>query len=359
MKFNISTALLQTVSNKLVKAVSMKDTVPSLRCFFIVANKDLRMVRITAGDGAVYLEKDMEGIEIEEAGEVLVDGRDFTKLIGKITVENIILSFKDNKVEVRAGKSKFVLKTQDPKNYVFPEDVRFDIEGVSLVLPEFKNALKLAAITTSKNATEIYYTGFMVGPEIMSTNRNNTTIYDMPLVGDHLLFNPDFVKIIWDLDGDTAKMSYTEDFVEITTPGTRVLGNLLAGQEHFLPAEEYDEAFNHENSATVSKKDLLPILDRAMVFMEKTGAINMKFREDGVVECVLVGVLETDTYEEMRYVGSLTMSVNASLGMLFEICSAIENEDDTIQIKLTADEGAPMLIVSDKYRAYLAMMNVN
>lgn len=358
MKFSITTALLQAVSNKLIKAVSTKDITPSLRCFLIVANQEAKKVRITAGDGAVYLEKDMEGIVVEEQGEILVDGREFTRLVNKITAETVTISLKENKIEVKAGKSKFTLKTQDPTNYIFPEDIRFDIDNVELILPEFKNALKLASITVSRNATEIHYTGYLIGPEIMSSNRNNTTIYDMPLVGDRLLLNPDVVKIIQDLDGDVAKFAYTPDFVELKTPGTRVLGNLLAGEDHFVPGSVYDETFSHELIATVNKKELIPILDRAMVFMEKTGAINLTFREDGVLECRLVGVLETDTYEELKYNGKINSSVNASLGMLFDICNSVENETDTIDIRLTEEKDNPILVQSGKYRAYMATMRI-
>lgn len=351
MKLEISTPLIQAVSNKLVKAVSTKDIIPSLKNFlFQVTEKN---VHIIAGDSATYLEKDIPCNTITEVGDFSIDGRDFTKLIGKINSETIILEIKDNKLNIRAGKSKFNLQTIDVEEYVYPENLISDVTGIKIILPEIKRALKLAAITVSKNATEVYFTGYKIGKKLMTTNRNNLTIYDLDVCEDDLLLTQDLVDLINDLDGETAELSYTSDFLEIKTEGTRILGNLLSGLENF-PANDLLESFVYDKLAVVSKKDLIPILDRAMIFVEALGAVELVFKEK-VIECKLVGVTTVDTYEEIPYEGSVNISIKVNVGMLYQIASSI----DTEKLELHVDTSeTPLLIKSGPYQSLMASMAV-
>lgn len=352
MKLEISTPLMQAVSNKLVKAVSTKDIIPSLKNFLIkVEGKNIHMV---AGDSATYLEKDIGCNSIQEGGIVSVDGKDFTKLIGKINSETIILeTTDDNRLRIKAGKSKFHLKTIDADEYVYPDDLVPDVEDLQISLPVLKRALKLASITLSKNQTEVYFTGYKIGPQLMTTNRNNLTIYDVKICDEDLLLTQDLVNLINDLDGETAIISYTSDFLEIKTEGTRVLGNLLCGLENF-PPNDVLSTFEYDKIAVVSKKALLPVLDRALIFVEALGAVELVFK-DKVIECKLVGTTDTDTYEEIPYDGNVDTSIKVNVGMLYQIASALDTE--TLELHV-ADSESPLLIQSGLYRALLASMTV-
>lgn len=352
MKLEISTPLMQAVNNKLVKAVSTKDIIPSLKNFLIKAEG--KNIHIVAGDSATYLEKDIGCNAITEEGVVSIDGKDFTKLIGKINSETIILeTTDDNRLRIKAGKSKFHLKTIDADEYVYPEDLVPDVADIEINLPTLKRALKLASITLSKNQTEVYFTGYKIGPKLMTTNRNNLTLYDVKTCDDDLLLTQDLVNLINDLDGETAIISYTLDFLEIKTEGTRVLGNLLCGLENF-PENEVLENFEYDKMAVVSKKALLPVLDRALIFVESLGAVELVFK-DKVIECKLVGTTETDTYEEIPYDGNVDTSIKVNVGMLYQIASALDTE--TLELHV-ADSESPLLIKSGLYQALLASMTV-
>jgi len=353
MKFEISTPLLQTVCSKLVKAVSSKDIIPSLKNFLISAEGN--EIKIIAGDGATYLEKYINSNSILEGGKTSVDGKDFTKLISKINTDTVVIeTTNDNKLRINAGKSKFHLKTIDANEYVYPESLVPDVNDIEVNLLELKKALKLASITVSKNATEIYFTGYKIGKALMTTNRNNLTIYNIPISLDDLLLTQDIVNLIYDLDGETATISYTLDFIEIKTLGTRVLGNLLSGLEYF-PGNDIMEQFNYDKHVVINKKELLPVLDRAMIFVKDLGAIQLKF-ENNVVKCSLLGTQDADTYEEISYIGNLDMSVNLNVGMLYNICSSLDSEQ--IEMQLDSPE-YPVVIKSGNYSCLMATMIVD
>jgi DNA polymerase sliding clamp subunit (PCNA homolog) len=352
MKLEISTPLMQAVCNKLVKAVSTKDIIPSLKHFLFDATE--KNIHIIAGDSATYLEKDIPCNTIKEVGKVSIDGKEFTRLINKINSETVVLeTTDDNKLRIKAGKSKFHLKTIDPAEYVYPEDLQCDVEGLKIVLPELKRALKLGSITVSKNATEVYFTGYKIGQGLMTTNRNNMTIYDTKICVDDLLLTQDIVALLNDLDGDTAEIGYTADFIEIKTEGTRILGNLLCGLENF-PDYNILEQFNYDKMALVAKKELLPILDRAMIFVEALGAIELVFKEN-VIECKLVGNTDVDTYEEIGYTGNLDVSIRVNVGMLSQIASSVDS--DSLELYVDTSE-SPLLIKSGPYKCLMASMAV-
>lgn len=353
MKVEINTILLQSVCNKAVKAVSTKDIIPSLKNFLIEASG--QNIHIIAGDSAVYIEKDIACSSIKEEGKVCIDAKDFTKLINKIDADNIILETDDNKLMVKAGKSKFKLKTIDPAEYVYPENLVLDASDLKVILPEFKKALKLGAITVSKNATEVYFTGYKIGKCVFTTNRNNLMVYEMPLCGDDLLLSPDTVNLIHDLDGDTATFGYTTDFIEIKTDGTRIIGNLICGIENF-PPDNLIEGFEYTNIAKVTKKDLSPVLDRAMIFVDALGAVELSFTKDSILKTRLVGANDVDTYEEIAYNGSIEATINVNVGMLSNICSSLDT--DIIEFHLEGPE-TPLLIKAGNYTALMASMSVD
>ena len=110
---------------------------------------------------------------------------------------------------------------------MYPENITLVADGLQANLIELQKALKLGSITVSKNATEVYFTGYKIGRHIVTTNRNNMMVYDMPLTGDDLLLSPDVVSLIHDLDGDTVTFGYNADFIEFQVPGTRIMGNLI------------------------------------------------------------------------------------------------------------------------------------
>lgn len=351
MKFEMNTALLQTVSNKLVKAVSSKDIIPSLKNFLFEVTKD--NVHIIAGDSATYLEKDIACKDVLEEGVFSVDGKEFTKLINKITSDTVVLELVDGRLRINAGKSRFTLKTIDPAEYVYPENLQLEHEGIEINLLEFKKALKLGAITVSKNATEIYYTGYKIGKTLMTTNRNNLTIYNINICEDDLLLTQDLVNLILDLDGEVATIGYSEDFIEITTVGTRIIGNLLSGLEYF-PDNDILQNFNYDKIAKVAKKELLPVLDRALIFINTIGAMELAFKEN-VIECRVVGVEGVDTYEEVAYDGNLDISIKINAPMLYNICSALD--EDIIEFHLDTPE-SPLYLKAGNYSVLMASMNV-
>lgn len=354
MKLEVNTVLLQVVSNKLVKAVSTKDLVPSLKDFLI--NVTDGNIHIVAGDSATYLEKDIACNSIEETGKVAVDGKEFTKLINKINSDTVILEvIEDGRLRIKAGKSKFHLKTINADDYIYPEDIESEVTGIKVLLPELKRALKLGSITVSKNATEVYYTGYKLGKVLMTTNVNNITLYDINVCQDDLLLTPDLVALIHDLDGDTANISYTEDFIEITTEGTRILGNLLSGLENF-PADDVLDQFSYDKSALVNKAELIPVLDRALIFVDAVGAVELKFTKN-IIQCKLVGDADVDTYEEVPYKGELDgLTINVNVGMLHQIATSIDS--DELELYVDSAE-APLLVKSGSYKAVMASMSIS
>lgn len=351
MKLEINTVLLQTVCNKLTKAVSTKDIIPSLKHFLFDVTEN--NIHIIAGDSATYLEKDIACNTITELGKTSIDGKDFTKLLNKINSDTVILTTDDNKLIIKAGKSRFTLKTINPEDYVYPENLTLDVTGIKLDLVRLKKALKLGAITVSKNATEIYFTGYKLGHSVMTTNRNNLTIYDYNICNDNLLLTQQLVDLIHDLDGDTAEFGYTDDFIEIKVSGTRIIGNLLSGLEYF-PDDNLLSNFNYDKVAHVAKKDLIPVLDRALIFVDSLGAVELNF-SNGIIKSSLVGNSDVDTYEEIPFQGNVDLSIKVNVGMLADICSALDS--DMIEFHLDSPE-SPLLLKSGQYSALMASMSV-
>lgn len=353
MKFEINTVLLQAICSKAVKAVSTKDIIPALKNFLIEATED--NIKILAGDSVTYVEKNIPCNDVTEPGIITVDGKDLTKLISKINSETVVIeTTEDNKIRVKAGKSKFHLKIIDPEEYVYPENVKFVADGLTANLIELQKALRLGSITVSKNATEVYFTGYKIGKNIVTTNRNNMMLYEMPLTGDDLLLSPDIVALINDLDGDTVEFGYNGDYIEFRVPGTKIMGNLICGIENF-PPDELLSQFNYEKVAKVAKKDIVPILERAMIFVDNIGAAELNFGAESTLKIQLVGAHEVDTYEEIAYNGNMDIAINVNVAMLLNICASVDT--DILEFHIDSSD-TPLLIKAGNYTALMASMSV-
>lgn len=357
MKLELNTMLLQAVLNKSVKAVSTKDLMPSLKNFVIKADKEKKLVTIIAGDGATYMIRDIPCNDIEKDGEVCVDARSLTKYVNKITEDSVIFEADTTNLLVKFGKKgKAKLKTIAVEDYIMPEDLKFDVENRPVDLAKLKQALRLCSITVSNNATEVYYTGYKVGEKVVSTNRNNLTCVDVNVADVDMLLTRDFVTLLYELDGN-ALISYSEGFVKCVAENTTIIGNLLTGLDQFPPNELLD-SLEFASSLTINKKDLIPVLDRVLIFVESLGAVEFEFKE-GIMTVKLVGNQDADTYEEISYVGdcNLTEPVRVNAGMLSNVLNAIEEDSFVLKLGETAED--PILVHSGTYKALMATMNVD
>ena len=294
VQFKINTAEFQEMVAKATKGASADNN------FFIsqlmsITLKD-NVLTLTTTDTTNYLYIRKEKVAGDDFS-VVVPVEKFSKLISKLTCENVTLEVVDSKDELAKlvvkgnGNYSIELPYDEEGDLVeFPDpianteddtefnEVTWKLSTVRLILTTAK-----AALMTGTEAPQ--YTGYYCGDRVVATDTYKICGIDIPMFDEAKLIPSELMNLLELMTSEDINVQYNDDTFIFSSNGVDVYGHTLDGIDDFqfeAISSLLDEQF--ESSCKVEKSALLQMLGRISLFVDvfDKNSVYLTFTKDGL-----------------------------------------------------------------------------
>lgn len=347
MKLTVSTQKLKELVARSIKGVGNNKLIP-ITSLMAIELKDSMLTLITT-DATNYLYVREEHV-VGDDFYVVVDANQFSKLISKMTCDNITLSIKEGLwiLEVRGnGNYKIELPLDEngqPIIYPNPYANVIDTQDFSIInkttVRVILESLKSSLAVTLENPC---YTGYYVGNRVVATDTCKIADMNVQLLEEPALISSEMLDLLAVMVDEKIQVKrYGDDNIIFETPDCIVLGKVLAGLEDFA-IDAITELVNTEYNSfcKVSKNELLQLLDRLSLFVGPydKNAICLTFTNAGLQ----ISSLATSGVEMLDYIDSgnfVDFTCSIDINMLIQEVKAIQS--DVIELYYGDDNAIKM-----------------
>lgn len=290
MKITVKTITLQEMLSKATKAVTNNKLLPITGLIGIKCENN--KLTIITSDATNYMYVSSESV-VGDNIDVAVSADMFAKLISKMTCDTVTLSVTDDYLEIK-GNGTYKLEFPFDENgsiVKFPDkfkklDSKVIDEGtissgtINSILTSVKPAL---AVTPEAPCYMGYYVGdTVVGTDTYKIARLDTKLFNVPTLISAELMN--LVGII--SDAEIEYTMYKDGSITFVSDTIKVYGKKMSGIEDYsIDAINNLISVTTDSSCSVSKTDILQLLDRLALFVnpyDKNG-IRLTFTEDKLI----------------------------------------------------------------------------
>lgn len=346
MKLTINTEKLKEMISRAVKGVGNNKLIP-LTSLIAIELKDGKLTLITT-DATNYLYI----IEDKVVGDdfyAVVDANTFSRLVSKMTCENIVLDIKNNilnisgngnyKIELPLDENGEAIKYPNPyEEFDLSEDTKSEIINrttIQVILETIKPALA----TTLENPC---YTGYYMGQQVVATDTYKIACMDIELFKQARLISSEMLDLLAVINDERIEVNIVDDSVIYTTPTCIVVGKFMEGIEDFAIDPIMDLVRTDFSShCTIPKNALLQLLDRLSLFVGTydKNAIYLTFTRNGLqVSSKAANGIELIDYVSSNNFIDFTCAVD--IQMLINEVKAIRN--DVIELHYGEDNAIKM-----------------
>ena len=274
MKFTIGTELMKDVMARAIKGVGNNKLLPITQMICISLKGGVLTTITTDGTNYLYIK------EPHIAGDdfyVVVDANQFSKLISKMTCDNITMIIAEN-----TG----ALSVKGNGNYIL--ELPLDEDGEFIKFPDAYEKLSHAAVdevdTVNKSTVQVIletikpalattfehpeYTAYYAADKVVATDRTIIASMDIKFCDTPKLINADFLDLVSVMREEKIEARYCGDDVIFTTQDATIVGKLAEGVGDFaidVISELIDQDF--ASFCSVPKAELLQMLDRLSLFV--------------------------------------------------------------------------------------------
>lgn len=286
----ISALTLKEMTAKAVKGASNNKLLPLTSLICIEAKEGKLTLTTYDGSNYLYIMGKAEG----EDFYVTVQAEQFSKLISKLTCENVELELTDKALEVNGdGHYKIDLPLDEEGDIIqFPNplaEMELSNNPEQVELTTIKTILNGCRSSLATTLEVPCYTGYYCGDKVIATDTNKIAGLDARLFNVDVLISPEMMNL---LDVMTAEKIdvHIGDMLVFATPDCTVVGRPMDGIEEFsveaitaLLETPTDSTFI-DSKCTVSKSTLLSLLERIALFVGPYDdkAIRLTFTENGI-----------------------------------------------------------------------------
>ena len=317
MKITINTIKLQNAVAKVIKGAGFNKLLELSNNLGITLEGTNLLLATTDGTNYMYVSLD---VPASEDFSIAVNAEMFSKLITKITSEEVALEVTSNALIVRGNGTYTLSLCLDDNGEIlsFPnfatkmpevkESVTVYKEVISAMITSLKPSL-------SDNAGSIY-SNYYVGEFLASTDRAMMSIYDEKMFKDNeFMFSREFVDLLGLATSDVV-LELTDEYLIATSDDMCVCakkpidtnGFEVAGIKGILALE-----FN--SFCRVSKSGLLALLERLALFVGQydDSAINLHFTDNALeVSSLSSSGIESIDYKEAKDAVDMAVKINVN-----------------------------------------------
>lgn len=347
MKLTLKTEKLKEMVSRAVKGVGNNKLIP-LTSLMAIEVKDNTLTLITT-DATNYLYV-VEDKVVADDFYVVVDANTFSKLISKMTCENVSL-------EVKSGV--YTLEVKGNGNYKI--ELPLDENGEPIKYPDPVSSLNLSnAVEKTINRTTIQvildtikpalavtlenpcYTGYYVGDQVVATDTYKIASMDVKLFDEARLVSPEFMELLSVMNSEKITVQMTQNDIVCSTPDCIVYGKFMEGIEDYaIDAIMGLVDTEMDSFCSIPKNAILQLLDRLSLFVGTydKNAIRLTFTPNGLqVSSKAASGVEIIDYVSSENFKDFTCSID--IQMLTQEIKAIQN--DVIELCYGEDNAIKM-----------------
>lgn len=295
MKITLKTSILQQMVGRAVKGASCNKMIPITELMAIQLKDNVLTLVTSDATNYLYIRQDkVQGDDFY----VVVRVETFSKLISKMTSEDISIELQEDKLQV-VGNGKYFIelpldeegqlikypdpahRTTDPKIVAAPMDtVEIHLSTIRTVLTTNK-----AALATTMEVP--CYTGYYAGNEIVSTDTYKICATKIKLFDTPVLISPEMMNLLDIMTEEKIKVFFesTNELI-FDTPDCVIYGTVLEGIEDYA-ITAINELINEEfhSMCKIPKSAFLGVLDRLSLFVSvyDKNEIYLTFTRDGLM----------------------------------------------------------------------------
>lgn len=334
MKLTIKTATLKDMVARVAKGVGNNKLLP-LTSMIGVSLAD-NVLTLTSNDGTNYLYIRQDKIDGDDFN-ITVPAEIFTKLISKMTSENVTLSLDDKILEVKGnGKYSIELELDEEGELI---DYPDPLADVKLKTPEKINHSTvlemLAKLKPSLAVTQEMpqYTGYYAGDTIIATDTIQIAGLGTRLFKNDVLIAPEFLNLFEVMQNEKIDAYLQDDLIICQTKDCTIYGHIMEDIEDY----QYDALVarietDFPSSCKLPKEELLQVLDRLSLFVTKydNNGVQLTFTKDGLqISSKADSGVEVIPYIESKDFKDFTAAIDIT--MLLAQLKALDEESVSIE----------------------------
>lgn len=345
MSLTIKTIELQEMVSRAIKGSSQNKLMP-LTSLMKVQVKDgvLSLVTTNMSD-YLYIKKKVEGDDFY----AVVQTEQFSKLVSKmtsenitLTLENLILNVKGNgnyKIELPVDETGDMIKYPDPV-----AELKFEGEATSTInLATVKTILNTNKAALAVTMEVPVYTGYYVGEKVISTDTYKICGLNKKLFENPVMVSPETMNLLDVMTAEKISVDFANDIILFSTEDCVVYSHKMEGIEDFAiePISALlDQEF--ESSCKIDKNALIASLDRIALFVGPydNKSITLTFTETGID----ISSKKSNGIETIKYVESknpVSFTCNIDITMLLQQIKA--NTAESIEIQYGKDSSLKLV----------------
>lgn len=306
MEIKLKTNTLKTLTNKVIKGMGNNKMLPITEMIGINIEGNTLSLLSTDGRNKVEVKATIENPD-NFSTKIAINGNNFSKLIQKMTTENVVLDIEGEKLVIKGnGNYSFSLPADEDGNLVVFESLFLDgdeeIEADTNLLKESYQVNKESAATTLEIPA---YTGFYFDENgSVATNSLKISYFSAKVFKNPVLLNSSFVQLFSLLDDEKVKIKENNSEIFIYTPTVSILGFKMPELTDF-PITDIKPFIDTEmdHKVKVNKQALLNLLERISIFVtpyDKNG-IKIDFTKEGLK----VWTIKGDNNELLPYIDTV------------------------------------------------------
>ena len=287
MKITVSKKELSGALGIVTKAITGKSTMPVLEGVLLKAENGT--LTLVGSDLNISIITNISTISLDEEGSLVVDAKMFSDIVRKMATDDIVLSTKDTKLNIKSGRTKLDVVFLDSKDY--PKLPTLDVVSTySIEDNALKDMVKTTAFAIAQDETRPILTGelFEIKDNVMTlvgldgyrmaTRKILLTATDCSIVipGKTLL---EVEKIIGN-EEVPVKVSVNDKNVWFEYKDIKVISRLMEGNY-----VKYSSLFpvEYKTIVTVKRKEFLDMMDRIAVVKDATNLVKLSIKDNVIV----------------------------------------------------------------------------
>lgn len=332
MKFTMNAVKLKDMVSRAVKGVGNNKLIP-LTSLMAIEVKDNKLTLITT-DATNYLYITEDKVVADDF-YVVVDANTFSKLISKMTCENVTLEAKVGILHVKGnGDYRIELpldENGEPIKYPDPYDkLRTSVEDVGIVnrttIQVILDSIKPALAMTLENPC---YTGYYIGEQVVATDTYKIASMGVKLFeSEPKLISAELMDLLAVINDEKIKVEMNDTDVVFSTSDCVVCGKFMEGIEDYAIDAIMGLVDTEINSScSIPKNAILQLLDRLSLFVGTydKNAIHLTFTPNGLqVSSKAANGVEIIDYVSSENFKDFTCTVD--IQMLTQEIKAIQND---------------------------------
>ena len=333
MKLSIKTKQFQELVSKAIRCSSNNKLIP-ITSYMEIRVTDKRLI-LTTTDATNYFMVSQD-IDSEEFS-IVVEAEKFSKLVSKMTSENLTFVIEKQSFTFSGGKSNYKIELPlDADGSVLSRlplpSMDVDVEPQHIKVADIKSIIATAKSSLATTLEVPAFASYFVGDSVLSTDMSRICCIKDKLVDTPVLISPitmDLLEIMPEDDEPTINYYSCKDGIVFGTKNCRLITKASEGIETYLNQMDVlmglvDSTF--ENVCEVRKDDLLQALDRLSLFVGvyDRNVIQLEFKKD----CLVLKNKKNEGVEELDYIKECS-------GVEFSCATDVELLKEQIKVNST------------------------